>query len=423
MAVAACGPQEPDLPTLEELGMRETEPSIPVCETPDPGTSSSASAVRVDTLATGLSVPWDLAFLPDGRALFTERPGRIRIVRPDGTVEPEPWAELDVYAQEEVGLMGIDARMNEEGALEVYVAATHRSTPSNAVSRVLGGAWRRVRRTFDSERGHPTTLRVLRITEIDGEVGDPEIIVDGLPAFMLHGGGGLRFGPDGLLYVSNGDGTEPWTAHVPGSLRGKILRYRPDGRPAGAEPEASSPVFASGIRHVQGMVWEPRTGQMFAIDHGPSGMAQEDHRGNRDELNALEAGDHLGWPIATGTTEGGPFVSALITWDPAIAPAGLALYPDDGSSWGGSAFVAGLRGETLRRLELERDEEGAWRVGCEEVVFEQDFGRLRMVQTARDGTLWLGTSNTDGRGVPRDGDDLLLRVYPPASDVSTTSYR
>ncbi|MEX2467690.1 MAG: PQQ-dependent sugar dehydrogenase [Gemmatimonadota bacterium] len=420
LAGVSCG-GAPERPTLESLGMRETEPERAVCAPQDESADAGAGTLRVDTIASGLDVPWDVTFLPDGRSLFTERPGRIRVVNADGTLDPEPWADLDVYAQEEVGLMGIDARVAESGDLAVYVAATHRSTPSGGVGRILAGVWRRIVRSIDSERGHPTTLRVLRIPEVEGRGGAPDVIVDGLPAFMLHGGGALRFGPDDLLYVTNGDATEPWTAHDPASMRGKILRFDPEGRPAGALSDRSSPVFALGIRHVQGMSWDAETGRMFVIDHGPSGMIQEDYRGNRDELNTVAAGDHLGWPVATGTTEGGPFVSALTAWVPAIAPAGFDLYENDASAWDGSALVSGLRGETLRRLELDRDGAGEWSVACEEVVFEQDFGRLRMVRAAPDGTVWLSTSNTDGRGVPREGDDLLLRLHPPGLDAPTTS--
>ena len=413
---ASCG-REPALPTLESLGMSETDAEPVLCAVPD-------RTLRVDTLAAGLAVPWDVTFLSDGRALFTERPGRIRVFTADGELDPEPWATLDIHAREEVGLMGIDARRNEAGELEVYVAATHRPAPSGQVSRVVGGAWRRLLRLIDPERGHPITLRVMRIPEVEGRAGEPDVIVENLPAFMLHGGGALRFGPDGLLYVTNGDAAEPRTAHDPRSMRGKILRFEPDGRPAGALPDApGSPVFALGIRHVQGMAWDADTGRMLVIDHGPSGMIQEDYRGNRDELSSVAGGDHLGWPIATGTTSGGPFVSALTSWTPAIAPAGFDLYRFAGSPWDGSALVSGLRGETLRRLELEQDAAGSLSVRCEDVVLERDYGRLRMVRVAPDGTVWMSTSNTDGRGVPRDGDDLLLRLHPPAPSVSTTSYR
>jgi aldose sugar dehydrogenase len=422
LSVAASCDPGPDRPTLESLGMRETEPELPMCtEAADVG--APVSALRVDTIASGLDIPWDVTFLPDGRALFTERPGRIRVVAANGTLDPEPWRTLDVYAQEEVGLMGIDARVTDGGGVEVFVAATHRRLPSGQIDRIVSGVWRRLVRLVDSERGHPTTLQVLRIPEVEGRGGEPGVVVSGMPAFILHGGGALRFGPDGLLYVSNGDATEPWTAHDPESMRGKILRFDSEGRPAGALPDASSPVFAMGIRHVQGMSWDDTTGQMFAIDHGPSGMIQEDYRGNRDELNALEAGDHLGWPIATGTTEGGPFVSALTTWVPAIAPGGFDLYQDDRSPWAGSALIAGLRGESLRRVEVERDDTGEWSARCEDSLLLQDFGRLRMVRTAPDGTVWLSTSNTDGRGVPRPGDDLLLRLHPPGLDLPSTSYR
>lgn len=400
-----------ELPTAEELSVVETESSVPMCSEVGRQSADAVSPLRVDTLATGMAVPWDLTFLPDGRALVTERPGRVRIVTAGGRLDPEPWIELDVYAQEEVGLMGIDWRHDDSGNVDVYVATTYRPTPSGQLSRLARGAWNRLLRRVDPERGHPTTLRVLRIPMTQGgRAGEPEVVISGLPAFMLHGGGALRFGPDGLLYVTNGDGTEPWTAHDPRSMRGKILRYHPDGRPAGAE--AGSPVFARGIRHIQGLAWHPETGDLFAIDHGPSGMEQEDYRGNRDELNVVEAGDHLGWPIVTGTTEGGPFESALMYWTPAIAPAGLDLYLEDGP-WAGSALVTGLRGEALRRIEMARDPDGSWSPGCEEIVFQQDFGRLRLVRVAPDGTVWMSTSNGDGRGVPRPDGDLLLRVHAP----------
>lgn len=403
---AACGgPVE--VPSAETLGVVETDVAVAACAVPESGRGS----LDVDTLATGLSVPWDVAFLPDGRALVTERSGTIRSVAADGTLESRPWLVMDVYAQEEVGLMGIDVHETEDG-LDVYVSATHRRNPSNIVDRVASSLWSRLLRATGPERGHRTTLRVYRIPVEAGQAGEPEVVVSGLPAFMLHGGGALRVGPDGLLYVTNGDGTEPWTAHDPDSRRGKILRYAPDGAPAGAEP--GSPVLARGVRHVQGLAWHPERGDLFAIDHGPSGMEQEGYRGNRDELNLVRPGDHLGWPMVTGTTTGDGLTSALVSWTPAIAPAGLAIYDGPVEAWSGDAFVTGLRGETLRRLELERDVDASWRVTCEEVVFQQEFGRLRFVRVAPDGTLWMSTSNGDGRGVPREDGDLILRVGPPA---------
>jgi len=366
----------------------------------------------VDTIARGLTVPWDVAFLPDGRALVSERPGRIRLVSARGTLDPEPWAHLEVYAHEEVGLMGMDVGRSASGRLYLYVAATYREVPRDSWARRAAGAWRRLVRTFDAERGHPTTLRVLRIPVTGERAGPAEVVVEGLPAFMLHGGGALRFGPDGLLYVSNGDATEPSTAHDPRSARGKILRFNPEGEPAPVRDGSLSPVFARGIRHVQGMDWDPETGQMFAIDHGPSGMAQEGYRGHRDELNAVGPGDHLGWPVVTGTTRGGPFTSALLQWTPAIAPAGMELYDGSVGEWAGSVFVTGLRGETLRRLRVSAGGEGRWRVDCQETVIERDYGRLRLVRTAPDGSLWVGTSNGDGRGVPGPQGDLIVRLRP-----------
>ncbi len=411
IVLAAC--QAPEaVPQPEELGVVELPVDESACTGPPDGGSPTATALQVDTVATGLDVPWDVAFSDDGRAFITERPGRIRLVASNGTLAEEPWARLDVYTEGEVGLMGIDVRRNGEGILEVYVAATHRRVDGGNLTRLARGAWRRVIRSIDPERGHPTTLRVLRIREVDGRASEPEVVIDGLPAFMLHSGGALRFGPDGFLYLSNGDGAAPWTAHDPESHRGKILRYLPDGTPQGVAPE--SPVFARGIRHVQGMSWHPGNEDLFVIDHGPTGLDVEDGRRDRDELSVVEPGGHLGWPIATGVTEGGGLRSAVFQWTPAIAPAGMDIDGRAESPWYGDAVVAGLRGRTLQRIALTRNGDGGWVASCGDVLSSGGYGRMRLVRFAPDGSLWVGTSNEDGRGSPRPGGDVILRIRPPS---------
>ncbi|MEQ9400291.1 MAG: PQQ-dependent sugar dehydrogenase [Longimicrobiales bacterium] len=400
--LVACGGPEPD---LDPRGAVEVATEVSACTPTVP-----AEGLRVDTLASGLTVPWDVAFLPGGRALVTERPGRIREVDPAGRLVDEPWAELDVYSVDEVGLMGIDAAPDGRS---VYVSATVRSA-SGGLAGFFGRVGRRVQRALDPEKGHPTTLQVVRIPVLaDGRAGQAEVVVEGLPSFLLHGGGALRFGPDGALYVTNGDGAEHVTAQRPDSRRGKILRYDEDGRAAAGNPTPGSPVWALGIRHVQGLAWDPVTGAMVAIDHGPTSMPTENGRRDRDELNVVEAGANFGWPIVTGVTEGGPWTSASMQWTPAIAPAGLALM-DGVGPWSGSAFVTGLRGTSLRRIEFDRTS-GQPVPACEETLLSTAYGRLRLVRPAPDGTLWVGTSNQDGRGIPRDGGDLLLRMHPPTS--------
>ena len=398
-----------DLPTAEALGITQVDARIPAC----PVTSAGSSPLRVDTLATGLEVPWGVTFLPDGRALVTERPGRIRVLTPEGVLLPDPWAEVEVYSEpgSEVGLLGIDMRPGSRPA-EVYVAATLRHVADNPFARVVGGLARRLTRAVDSERGHAVTLEVLRLVDVDGRGVDPNRVVGGLPAGPIHGGGSVRFGPDGALYVSNGDAAEPARAQDPASTRGKILRYTADGSVPADNPVPGSPVFASGVRHVQGFDWLPGPGDLLATDHGPTGLAAEDFRTDQDELNAVAPGANLGWPIVTGATSGGTFTSPFAVWSPALAPGGLVVYRGDSPTWQGSVFVTGLGGTSLRRLELERTG-STIAVACEEVLLAGSHGRLRLAGSAPDGTLWIGTSNRDGRGLPQERDDLLLRLRPP----------
>lgn len=391
---------------LNAAGAVEVESTLPAC-------AVASAPLRVDTVATGLEVPWDVAFLPDGRALVTERAGRIRVVGPDG-LEADAWATLDVYDRDEVGLLGIDVAY--EGMTPwVYVDHSYRSNPSSAVAQLAGKISRRIVRAIDPELGHPTTLRVVRypITP-EGHAGPPEIVVSEIPSFQLHGGGALRVGPDSMLYLANGDGAAYAVSQVPSSLRGKLLRFRLDGGIPEDNPQPESPVWVEGVRHVQGLAWDGATGAMLAIDHGPSGLPSEGGRTDRDELNVVRPGDNLGWPVVTGVTEGGPWTSAVAAWTPAIAPAGLEMYEGPEAAWTGSAFITGLRGASLRRVELDRSG-GTPAPTCEEVMLPSKWGRLRLVREAPDGSLWVGTSNRDRRGTPRAEDDLILRIRPAGS--------
>jgi glucose/arabinose dehydrogenase len=372
--------------------------AMEVCDVADPGTT-----VLVDTIASGLEIPWDVTFLPDGRALITERKGRIRTMTAAGDLIAEPWAKLDVFAGDEVGLMGIDASPDSR---HVFVLAAVQDADGMGLLKRIG---RRVSRTINEERGHLTTLRVVRLTDRDGRGVDPQFILDDMPSGNIHGGGALRFGPDGMLYFSDGDSGDPMRAQQASTVRGKLLRILPDGGVPSTNPLPGSPVYASGLRHSQGMDWHPETAELFLIDHGPTGLPTEGLRTGNDELNRVEPGANLGWPFAAGLTRGGGLTSPLAEWDPAIAPAGMTFYRGDFAAWQGSVFVTALRGASLRRIQLSHEAD-RWAAICEEVIDIGSTGRLRLVANAPDGSMWVGTSNRDGRGIPGERDDVILRV-------------
>lgn len=411
MLVACSGPAPaPPIHPAEESARLGSE--LPWCGDPVPG----AAGVRVDPVAAGLDVPWGIQVASDGRIFVTERPGRIRVIR-DGILDPQPWAEMDVYAESEAGMMGIalDPDFPETGHL--YVAVTVLRYPLTGPGRLLGAAVRRVERLLGGA-GAVTELQLVRFTEQDGRGADPVVVLGGIPAFQLHAGAAVAFAPDGTLYLTMGDAGLPGTAADPSDLRGTILRIRPDGSIPADNPIPGSPVLAWGFRDVQGLAWAPGSGRLWATEHGPTGLEPEGYRTDRDELNRVESGGDHGWPRVSGRVDLKGTVVPVVEWTPAIAPSGLAFITDPASPWFGNAFVAALRGMQLRRVVLDHDTDSPV---CQEVLLEGVYGRLRGVHEAPDGSLLVTTSNRDGRGAPGPDDDLLLRVRPGAAAAREAS--
>ena len=322
-------------------------------------------------------MPWGIAFAPDGRMFVTERPGRIRVIE-NRQLRKEPWATVaDVVGAGEAGLMGIALSPGFASDHYVYVVATFVEN-----SRLFN--------------------RVLRFTEVNGLGTDMQVLIDSIPAAEFHAGDAIAFGPDGMLYIATGDAGKPGDAAKVESLAGKILRYTPDGRIPADNPFPGSPVYALGLRNVQGLAWHPETKALFATEHGPSGFPNERFRRNNDELNVIVRGGNYGWPDEAGMSDDEKYIAPITVWSPAIAPSGLGFF-------GGNVFVGGLRGQQLRLVEIERAGSG-YRAGGERALFKEELGRIRAVASGPDGTLYFATSNWDGRGDPRELDDRILRL-------------
>ena len=329
------------------------------------GGSGDDATSGVETVAEGLEVPWEIAFLPDGRALVTERPGRIRILAADRTLRPDPVAEIDVSEQGEGGLLGLalDPGFADNGLLYLYF-----TTPS----------------AMKLERWRFAGDRMTREADL----------VDGtIQAGTVHDSGRIAFGPDGDLYVATGEAGQPELAQDPQSLNGKFLRLTPEQYHGGpSRPE----IVSLGHRNPQGFDWMPGTGRLIATEHGPSGG---DGPQGFDEINDIRPGRNYGWPEVYGSDHG-DFTAPLKVYDEAIAPSGATFSRGD-------FYFATLRGEALHRLSFKDG-----RIAGDETLLDGDYGRLRTVVEGPDGALYVLTSNRDGRGSPDGSDDRILRISP-----------
>ncbi|TWT67632.1 Soluble aldose sugar dehydrogenase YliI precursor [Posidoniimonas polymericola] len=361
----------------------EVEPSSPTrpIEQQLPG-----RPLRVEVIADDLRAPWSIAFLDDGRVLFTERPGRVRLVNTDLTLQDEPVLEVDdVLADVKLGLMGIALDPDFAESPYVYTACGYRD-------------------------GDQKRVRIARYRWTGDAMVDPETLLEGIPAQFNHSGGRLRFGPDKLLYITTGDADHPPNAQDLSSLGGKILRVARDGSiPAdnpfmgqeGARPE----IYSYGHRNPQGLDFEPETNRLITSEHGPNGG---------DEINWTEPGVNYGWPEVSHNRAADGMEAPLVQFTPSIAPASAtfyagALFPD----LEGDLLVGCLRGEAMLRVRLtdsgEMQELERW--------FPSRYGRVREVQVAPDGAIWLTTSMFDPpEAHGAEGYDQVLRITPAGPD-------
>ena len=337
--------------------------------------------VRVEVWVDSLNIPWSLIFLPDGRALISERPGHIRLIK-DRVLHEKPYAEPETVHYGEGGLMGLT--LHPEFPREPYIYAMY-------TYRKKGELYNRVVRLQDlGERG------VL-----------DRVVIDEIPGGRYHNGGRIAFGPDGMLYVTTGETFNAQLAQNLNSLGGKILRVTPEGGIPEDNPFPGSPIYSYGHRNPQGLAWHPQTKDLFASEHGPSG---ESFKFAHDEINVITKGGNYGWPEVIGRDGNERYINPLVVWKKTTPPAGITFYRGD-------LFVATLRSNALVRITARRTENHSYAVERIERWFAEDYskgkyGRIRDVVVGPDGFLYFLTSNRDGRGRPGSRDDKVYRIVP-----------
>jgi glucose/arabinose dehydrogenase len=343
---------------------------------------SEKAEIRVETIASGLQNPWGLTFLPDGRALVTERPGRLRIIGKDNKLSDPVAGVPEVAAVGQGGLLDV--------ALSPDFAKNNLVFLSFAEPRGAAGS--------------STSVARGRLVEKDGKatLEDVKVIFRQEPARLggFHFGSRLVFARDGNLFITTGERnlktpSQDLTNHI-----GKIIRVTPDGQvpadnPFAKDKNAKPEIWSWGHRNVQGAALHPETGKLWIIEHGARGG---------DEINVPEAGKNYGWPVISygvdysgakigeGTHKAG-MEQPIHYWDPSIAPSGAMFYTGDAfPQWKGNLFTGGLALTLLSRLELNGE-----KVAKEERLLEASGDRIRDVRQAPDGSIWLLTDARNGK--------------------------
>jgi glucose/arabinose dehydrogenase len=329
--------------------------------------NNASSDKGIAVVAEKLQTPWSIVMSKDGRVFFTERIGTIRMINANGTLAHDPVGYIRVDQVGEGGLLGIDLHPNFTSNHKIYIYHTY-SNSSGIYNRVM------------------------LLVENENKIVDSQIILDGIPGGRFHDGGRLKFGPDNKLYISTGDTGIAELSQNKSSLAGKILRINDDGTIPIDNPFPGSAIYAYGFRNVQGLTWDPETRELYASDHGATG---------NDEINVVRAGSNYGWPYDECSNDG-KYTAPVICFNPSIAPSGIAIPNSSKLGYNGDLLLATLKGSHLRSIDLYSGEQNNILVG---------YGRLRDVVEGDNGSLFVLTSNTDGRGLIQENDDKILRIF------------
>lgn len=342
-----------------------SSPSPQSTEQAAPPAKGTVKVLR--TITEGLKTPWGLAPLPDGNLLVSSRDdGTITRIDEKTGKKTELGKVSGVSAAGEGGLLGI--ALSPDYASDHMVYAYFTTASDNRIARML----------YDEKK------------PAGEQLGAPDTIFKGIPKGYIHNGGRIAFGPDGMLYAGTGESGQRGLAQDKKSLGGKILRLTPEGDPAPGNPFPNSPVYTYGHRNVQGLAWDSKQ-RLFASEFGQDTW---------DELNAITPGDDYGWPNAEGKGNNPKYHNPITQWHTDDAsPSGIAYA--EGSIW-----MAGLKGQRLWRIPLDGTKASA----APQAFLTGEYGRLRTVVSAGGDKLWLVTSNTDGRGTPKSGDDRILEL-------------
>ena len=340
-----------------------TSPTDPI---PLPEPNSNSESEFVITLAENLDKPRAIA-VSDDRIFVTEKGGLIRVIQNNILLE-SPLAALRPADVFDGGLLGIALHPNFSNNHYMYVFLTYDED---------GNLWN----------------KILRITESENKLQNAETIFDKIPGSSFTNGGFIKFGPDEKLYI--GTGTVSDASHLPqdlNSLSGKILRLNDDGTIPNDNPFTDSPIYSLGHRNPQGMTWDD-DGNLFVAEFGPE---------KNDEINLIQAGKNYGWPEQQCSDDEN-FENAILCYDPSIEPGGILFYSGDILDFESPFIMASMNAANLYQVDFE---EG---LSSQKSILS-GVGRVRDVVQGPDGSLYVITSNTDGKGFPDDMDDKLLRI-------------
>jgi glucose/arabinose dehydrogenase len=347
-------------------------PSETVIPLPAPVSNSNnvANSSGVAIIAEGLQAPRSLDISKDGRIFVSEKQGGIRVVE-NGTLLGQHVGDIKAENIGDAGLLGLALHPNFTQNHLFYVYYTYSNTT---------GLYN----------------KVLMLQESNNRIIDSKIILDGIPGDDYRDGGRIKFGPDGKLYVSTGDASIPELSQDLNSLAGKILRLNQDGTIPHDNPFSNSPVYAYGFRNVQGLAWAPGSGTLYASDQGGAG---------NDEINLISSGKNYGWPREecnnNGAGDDNRYTPPLLCFNPSLEPSGMAFAFSNKLGYQNDLIVATLKGSHLRDIDIKSGSQNTILVG---------YGRLTDLVESADGSILVLTSNTDGRGLPQEGDDKILRL-------------